>query len=232
MQESRRCCCIDKSMRPPRIRLIYRSENAYWCMMSYRCVPPSIFVRPSIESINWSNQSIDRWILMSSIWNIHVPSVDICPLDMRPSASTLIDRLGKCVPAFCFSTNVSPPSVYVRLLYIYIYQFIESIASIYEYWYLWFEYRHRPVLPSSHIFVSVSIGGYICFSVDIPGQLMRPDIWCLTDVSWKSHTDFAKFLLWDIYVCLSKINLFSHFVTKWWYRAVLRAGIVMFSLRS
>ena len=85
--------------------LIDRSGNEsfyfFFTTFSFR-----LFLLSVDRLINWL---VDRWILMSVIWNRHSPSIDLC-LSIGVSAYPLIDRSGNV--SYCLvSYWCVPPSV-------------------------------------------------------------------------------------------------------------------------
>ena len=112
--------------------LIDRSVNAYCCLLFYWCVPPSIL------SICWQidtffDRSINRWILMSNIWNRHGLSVDFFP-SIGVSKYPLIYQSDNSSWCILYYWCVHPSILSVRW---YINWLIDQ--SIGEYWCLWLE---------------------------------------------------------------------------------------------
>ena len=97
--------------------LIYQSVNTYLYLLFYWWVPPSVrFVYPLIDQL--IDRSINRWILMSLIWNRHGPSplpLNFC-LSIGVSESLLIDQSGN--ESWCLMSYwcVPPSSRFVRSL--------------------------------------------------------------------------------------------------------------------
>ena len=147
--------------------LIDRSGNAHWCLLSYWCVPPSM------SSICWwidqlIIQPINRWILMSEIWNRHGSSVNLFP-SVGVSMSPFMDQSGNA--SWCMLSYWCVP-FYVRFVYPLTDQLIDRSINR---WILMSLIGNRHGPSPSPLYLCPSIGVSDSLLIDQSGN----SSWCL-----------------------------------------------------
>ena len=169
-------------------------------MCTTDCFTTDVSLRPfhtSIDKfINWLIwRLINRWILMSDLWNRHGPSVDLCQ-SIGVSKYPLIYHSGDVSWCLLQYWCVPPSVLSVRFVCPLIDQLINRSINRVNLDVSWLEIDTAPS-PSPPWFVSVKRGYLpLCWYIS---QVMRPNVFCRTDVSlypffpiWSNQMDWSN----------------------------------------